>query len=72
MSNYRGGKAGDYAWTGDPLYDKGIYHATASSQQNPACVVEPGIPEDVGKIVGSFCLRRLAFTAALTKTHHRF
>jgi len=26
----------------------------ASSQESPACVVEPGTPEDVGEIVRSF------------------
>jgi hypothetical protein len=33
------------------LYIKGKSHFVASSEQDPACVVEPGTPEDVGKIV---------------------
>ena len=37
--------------TGDPLYIKGKYHFVASSEQIPACVVEPGTPEDAGEIV---------------------
>lgn len=37
---------------GDPLYDKGIFHAAISSTQHSKCVVEAGTPEDVGKIVG--------------------
>ena len=45
--------------TGDPLYAKGKYHFVASSEQDPACVVEPGTPEDVGEIVRpSTTLRR--------------
>jgi hypothetical protein len=46
---------------GDPLYIKGKYHVVTSSEQDPACVVEPGTPEDVGEIVGpssSSVLRR--------------
>ena len=42
---------GANARTGDPLYGKGKYHFIASSEQDPACVVEPGTPEDVGEIV---------------------
>ena len=38
-------------WTGHRLYTKGMYHHTASSQENPACVVEPGTANDIGKIV---------------------
>jgi hypothetical protein len=41
---------------GDPMYARGKYHFFASSEENPACVVEPGTPEDVGKIVRSFRL----------------
>jgi hypothetical protein len=37
--------------TGDPLYSKGKYHFFATSEQDPACVVEPATPEDVGEIV---------------------
>ncbi|KAH9475869.1 putative FAD-linked oxidoreductase [Psilocybe cubensis] len=36
---------------GDPLYDKGIFHYAISSSQNATCVVEPGTPADVGKIL---------------------
>jgi len=53
-SNYRGGEARAHGWTGNPLYTKGEYHYFASSQESPACVVEPGTPDDVGKIVRSF------------------
>jgi hypothetical protein len=42
---------GANARTGDPLYVKGKYNFITSSEQDPACVVEPGTPEDVGKIV---------------------
>lgn len=45
-----------YASAGDPLYTQVKYHYVASSEENPACVVEPGTPVDVGKIVGSFRL----------------
>ncbi|KAF9648761.1 FAD-binding domain-containing protein [Thelephora ganbajun] len=38
-------------YPGNLLYTKGIYHPTASSQESPACVVEPGTPEDVGRIL---------------------
>ena len=37
--------------TGDPLYTQGKSHFYASSEQDPACVVEPGTPKDVGEIV---------------------
>ncbi|PPQ88209.1 hypothetical protein CVT25_005174 [Psilocybe cyanescens] len=40
-----------YTTTGDPLYDKGIFHYAISSTQNATCVVEAGSPVDVGKIV---------------------
>ena len=50
---YRGVEVGPHTWIGDPLYTKGEYHFFASSQQDPACVVEPGTPEDVGKVVRS-------------------
>ena len=50
---------GANARTGDPLYAKGIDHFITSSEQDPACVVEPGTPEDVGEIVRpSTILRR--------------
>jgi len=49
-----GSKAETRAWTGSPLYNKGTYHPTASSQESPACLVEPGTPDDVGKVVRSF------------------
>ena len=42
---------GANTWIGDPLYIKGKSHFVASSEQDPACVVEPGTPEDVGEIV---------------------
>ena len=41
---------------GDPLYNKGIYHAAISSTQYSKCVVEAGTPADVGKIVGLLIL----------------
>ena len=41
--------------TGDPLYEKGIFHAAISSTQESKCVVEAGTADDVGKIV-SFTL----------------
>ena len=44
-------EGGANTWTGDPSYVEGKYHFYASSEQDPACVVEPGTPEDVGKIV---------------------
>jgi len=56
VNNCYSGKAGAPGWIGNPLYTKGEYHFIASSQQSPACVVEPGTPEDVGKIVGSIQL----------------
>ena len=49
---------GANARTGDPLYAKGKYHFYASSEQDPACVVEPGTPEDVGEIVRPFTILR--------------
>ena len=50
---------GANARTGDPLYAKGKDHFITSSEQDPACVVEPGTPEDVGEIVRpSTILRR--------------
>jgi hypothetical protein len=56
---YYPGENGQLSWrcgganarTGDPLYGKGKYHFLASSEQDPACVVEPGTPGDVGEIV---------------------
>ena len=39
------------------MYTIGKQHYLASSQEDPACVVEPGTPEDVGEIV---CLFRSA------------
>jgi len=53
-SSYHDSEAGAHAWTGDPSYIEGAYHFMASSQESPACVVEPGTPEDIGKIVRSF------------------
>ena len=53
-SDYRCGETGAHVWAGDPQYIEGEYHFDASSQQDSACVVEPGTPEDVGKIVRSF------------------
>ena len=54
-----------HAWTeGDTSYDVGKYHFAASSEQDPACVVEPGTSEDVGKIVRLFpSSRSLSFVA---------
>lgn len=49
----RSGQAEIHDRAGDPLYTKGGYHYMTSSQQSPACVVEPGTPEDAGKIVRS-------------------
>ncbi|THU83468.1 FAD-binding domain-containing protein [Dendrothele bispora CBS 962.96] len=43
-------------WLGSTLYNKGVEHYMTSSEQDSACVVEPGTAEDVGavlKIVGS-------------------
>jgi hypothetical protein len=56
---YYPGEHGQLPWlcgranarTGDPLYIRGKYHFVASSEQDPACLVEPGTPEDVGEIV---------------------
>ena len=55
-SNRRRSKAEADAWTGDPSFADGIYHFAASSEEIPACVVEPGTPEDLGKIVRPFRL----------------
>ena len=54
MGDCCGGVAGAHIRSGEPQYVEGEYHFFASSQQDPACVVEPGTPEDVGKIVRSF------------------
>ena len=48
LSSWYGGAN---ARIGDPSYVEGKYHFYASSEQDPACVVEPGTPEDVGEIV---------------------
>ncbi|KAF9648818.1 FAD-binding domain-containing protein [Thelephora ganbajun] len=48
-------------YPGDPSYTNGIYHFFASSQENPACVVEPGIPGDVGKILNVIDATRTPF-----------
>jgi len=53
-NNRRGSSSGAHSWTGDPLYAKGKYHFAPSSQEDPACVVEPGTPEDTGEVVRSF------------------
>ena len=53
-SDYRCDKAGAHVRTGDPLYIEGDSHFVVSSQQDSACVVVPGTPEDLGKIVRSF------------------
>ena len=34
-------------------YATGIYHFCTSSEQISTCVVEPGTPEDLGKVVRS-------------------
>ena len=52
-------------WTGDLEYIKGDYHFTVSSDQDSTCVVEPGTPEDVGKIVCSFLLASSVLCAHL-------
>ena len=52
-----------YGWTGSPDYAIGIYHFSTSSQENSTCVVEPGTPEDLGKVVRS---SRPAMSAAVT------
>ena len=54
--DYHRGKVGAHVQTGDPLYIEGDSHFVVSSQQDSACVVVPGTPEDVGKIVRSFHL----------------
>ncbi|KAF9474837.1 FAD-binding domain-containing protein [Pholiota conissans] len=43
--------AGQVFFPGDPSYDAGIFHFAVSSTQQSKCVVEPGTPEDVGKIL---------------------
>jgi len=53
--------ASNVYYSGDPSYARGIYHSIASSQQSPACVVEPGTPEDVGKILGVIDSTRTPF-----------
>jgi len=53
-SDRRSSEAVAHIRSGDPQYTEGEYHFMASSQQDPACVVEPGTPEDVGKIVRPF------------------
>jgi len=53
-SDYRSGEAGTHMLSGNPQYTEGEHHFSASSQQDPTCVVEPGTPEDVGKIVRPF------------------
>ena len=68
-SDYHHGKVGAHTWTGDPLYTKGEYHFSTSSQQSPACVVEPGTPEDVGEIVGSFRSAASRSLAAFANTY---
>ncbi len=50
-------------YTGDPLYEKGIFHAAISSTQESKCVVEAGTADDVGKIV-SFSLASVPYTTA--------
>ena len=42
-----------HSCAGHRLYAKGVYHYAASSEQKPACVVEPGTADDVGRIVRS-------------------
>ena len=63
-------KAEDDAWTDDPSYANGMYHFATSSQQSPACVVEPGTPEDLGKIVRPFRLLHPASVPTLSETYH--
>ena len=53
-SRYRYCGVRTHAWIGDPLYIEGEYHNDPASREDSACVVEPGTPEDVGKIVRSF------------------
>ena len=65
VSNCHGGYPGAHSRTGDPLYAKGNYHFAVSSQEDPACVVEPGTPEDAGKVVRSF---RSASSGALRRS----
>jgi len=49
-TEYRCGMGGAHVWIGDPQYIEGESHFSAPNP-DPACVVEPGTPEDVGKIV---------------------
>lgn len=70
--DYRGSEAGAHIWTGDPLYIKGTYHFAVSSQEDSACVVEPGTPEDVGKIVRSSRSGHSKMYAAFAETYHLF
>ena len=44
-----------FNYAGDPLCEKGIFHAAMSSTQQSKCVVEARTPDDVGKIVGLSC-----------------
>jgi len=53
--------ASDVYYPGDPSYVKGSHHYFASSNENPACVVEPGTPEDVGKILNVIEATRTPF-----------
>jgi len=53
-SDHRSGEAAAHILSGEPQYIEGEQHFMASSQQDSACVVEPGTPEDVGKIVRPF------------------
>lgn len=46
------------------MYAKGKYHFAPSSEEDPACVVEPGTPEDVGRIVRLFRLASPACPSA--------
>jgi len=39
------------------LYNKGVDHYMTSSEQDSACVVEPGTAEDVGAIVSNYSWR---------------
>ncbi|KJA17160.1 hypothetical protein HYPSUDRAFT_46688 [Hypholoma sublateritium FD-334 SS-4] len=43
--------ASEVFYPGDPLYEKGIFHAAISSTQESKCVVEAGTAADVGKIL---------------------
>lgn len=48
-------------YPGDPLYKKGNYHYFLSNVENPACVAEPGTPEDVGKILNVIGVTKTPF-----------